>query len=424
VNKVGTYGVGSASYWWARMGAAGLRAMHYLLGHDHPVYALLYADDGQIVARGDFHRTLVLAICIWLVFDFPLKWEKVGGGVQYDYIGYWMDWSTFRVGINQKRTQWLLEWIKAATARMHTDKTEMAEVLGRWTFASRVLTSLRPFLGPMYAWQARLKAGKQRIIPAMILLILEFLTQQLQESSTVPSREVRSEGGEAFRADARADEDSAEVGAWECKGGAKPPNARWFTLKMDRKNHPWVFYKGEPKRVIAALELWVTLVAFMLFNKPRTGADQERISVLLPASTDNKGNGHMLDKLMTTAFPSCAVLMELAVQLHKSGCILDLAWLPREENVEADELSNGDTHRFAAEMEIKIDPAELETHFILLRKMLERGQILYEEVYAARDAEKGLSRRSEAWGARTARRQRKKLRIRAPWNEPFPIEEA
>jgi len=193
---------------------------------------------------------------------------------------------------------------------------------------------------------------------------------------------------------------------------------------MDRKNHPWVFYKGEPKRVIAALELWVTLVAFMLFNKPRTGADQERISVLLPASTDNKGIGHMLDKLMTTAFPSCAVLMELAVQLHKSGCILDLAWLPREENVEADELSNGDTHRFAAEMEIKIDPAELETHFILLRKMLERGQILYEEVYAARDAEKGLSRRSEAWGAKTARRQRKKLRIRAPWNEPFPIEEA
>ena len=46
LNKVGTLGVASAGYWWGRAGACAIRLMHYMLGHDHAIRALLYSDDG------------------------------------------------------------------------------------------------------------------------------------------------------------------------------------------------------------------------------------------------------------------------------------------------------------------------------------------------------------------------------------------
>ena len=49
VNKVGTFGVCCASYWWTRIVAAGLRATHHLLGK-LPLHLLLYADDLESLA--------------------------------------------------------------------------------------------------------------------------------------------------------------------------------------------------------------------------------------------------------------------------------------------------------------------------------------------------------------------------------------
>ena len=46
LNKAGTFGVASAGYWWGRAGACLIRLMHYLLGYDHAIWALLYSDDG------------------------------------------------------------------------------------------------------------------------------------------------------------------------------------------------------------------------------------------------------------------------------------------------------------------------------------------------------------------------------------------
>ena len=45
VNKVGTFGVSCASYWWTRISAAGIRATHHLLGPEFMLDLLLYADN-------------------------------------------------------------------------------------------------------------------------------------------------------------------------------------------------------------------------------------------------------------------------------------------------------------------------------------------------------------------------------------------
>ena len=60
-------------------------------------------------------------------------------------------------------------------------------------------------------------------------------------------------------------------------------------------------------------------------------------------------------KLMTTKFPLCAAVMELASRLAAGKRSLGLKWAPREQNVEADELSNGLTHRFDPALEVKVE---------------------------------------------------------------------
>ena len=72
--------------------------------------------------------------------------------------------------------------------------------------------------------------------------------------------------GEAFRADAKAEGQTVVVGGWECLGGGRPGGARWFSVALDRKSAPWAFSKGEPFKVVAALELYATLLCVVAFG--------------------------------------------------------------------------------------------------------------------------------------------------------------
>ena len=45
VNRVGTFGLSCAGYWWTRIAACELRLTYHLLGPGFPLDLLLYADD-------------------------------------------------------------------------------------------------------------------------------------------------------------------------------------------------------------------------------------------------------------------------------------------------------------------------------------------------------------------------------------------
>eukprot|EP00969_Alexandrium_andersonii_P162557 7185550-Alexandrium_andersonii.AAC.1 len=62
------------------------------------------------------------------------------------------------------------------------------------------------------------------------------------------------------------------IGGWESAGGCPPGQARWFALRITRKNAPWVFARGEPFRKIAALELLATLCCWLAFTTPPPGS--------------------------------------------------------------------------------------------------------------------------------------------------------
>lgn len=102
---------------------------------------------------------------------------------------------------------------------------------------------------------------------------------------------------------------------------------------------------------------------------------QGRVSVGAP--TDNQRNTHAVTKLMTTKFPLLAFVAELAVQMEAGGWDLELAWVPRDQNQEADAITNDLVDQF--DLARRISTAGLDEKFLVLRKMLDLGDTFYKE---------------------------------------------
>eukprot|EP00971_Amphidinium_carterae_P268518 5327105-Amphidinium_carterae.1 len=66
-----------------------------------------------------------------------------------------------------------------------------------------------------------------------------------------------------------------------------------------------------------------------------------------------------MDGLLTTKFPAFLVLIELGDKLEELDLDLNLHWVPRDQNTEADALTNGVFYGFDLDKRIHIDPGRL-----------------------------------------------------------------
>jgi len=128
LNKVGTYGVSSAGYYWSRAASGLVRLSHYSLAGRGPLDLLLFADDWKFLA-GDAEQirdlgALVLLLCSLGV---PFKWSKFRGGFSVSWIGYWIDWDQNKFGISASRAAWLV----GATAFQVTRSASLRPSLAR-----------------------------------------------------------------------------------------------------------------------------------------------------------------------------------------------------------------------------------------------------------------------------------------------------
>lgn len=94
--------------------------------------------------------------------------------------------------------------------------------------------------------------------------------------------------------------------------------------------------------------------------------------------TDNISNAYLLDKYLTTKFPASFFLMELSKQLELYDLDLNSAWIPREQNEPADDLSKDRFEKFSLENRVEVDMAKLE--YLVLPKLLEAAMSLDEEI--------------------------------------------
>ena len=87
---------------------------------------------------------------------------------------------------------------------------------------------------------------------------------------------------------------------------------------------------------------------------------------------------------MTTKFPLTVILMEIAVQAELRGVRLHLFWIPRDQNQEADGLTNFNTAPF--EENLRVFPV---FDFGILEEFMSAGEQLYDEMEARRAAGHG-----------------------------------
>ena len=221
----------------------------------------------------------------------------------------------------------------------------------------------------------------------MIRLTIEFLLGACSSGRrTISCLPASRHMGEVFRTDAKAEHDFAVLGGWECRAGQRPEASRWFSLRIDRAQAPEFFARGTAQQSVAAFELLATLFGIYLFvdkDALRTG------TFSLTGITDNQGNSFVTAKLHSTRFPLNVVLMQLTTLLEERGLWLDLRWRRRDDNIEADALTNEDfssfdpSRRCACSWDLAVFP--------VLQKFLARGCALYAQLDVLRAERKQLS---------------------------------
>ena len=336
------------------------------------LWQLISADDVNLLARGvDGIRAAVVSLFVMVIFGVPFSWKKLKGGFVYSWVGLEIDLTGYRLGLSLGRAQWLCDWIDGVIEKDAVLIRDLASVLGRLAFAAGPLGRSRPFLSPRFAWTSIAPGGAYLQPPPDVLLCLRWLRLRLSRGGRTEACIWRQPGSDIlFRSDAKAEDALVVIRGWECKGGTPPTCARWFSATLDQDNAPWVFCKGEPFKVISALELLATLVSVILFM-PADSLDEGRIELSGSALTDNKGNSYVVKKMMMTAFPLNACLMELSEQLEQRSSWLDVQWVPRDQNIEADALTNG--HFAGFDPNLRIDVSMKDLPFIVLPAMLEAG---------------------------------------------------
>ena len=145
VNKVGTFGVSSASLWWSRLfGIIGRVVGRALLCH--AAFQLVFVDDmhANFFGPRKYHNALVW-LTLYLMAGTPFAWKKFKGGPPVAFVGYELDYEKRLIGLSDSRGTWLVNWIRLAKeARFVVQTKKFAEFLGRLGFVSRLLYWLKP----------------------------------------------------------------------------------------------------------------------------------------------------------------------------------------------------------------------------------------------------------------------------------------
>lgn len=408
LNRVGTFGFTCASYWWGRLAAGVARFVLFFFGN-HWVVQLIFADDIRFQSNGKHKfKHQLLALFLWVITGTPMSWAKCKGGLSCEWIGFWIDYQRFELGISEGRACWLIKWGHRVVKDGLVQMRDFAEGLGRLGFCAGILEFYKPFLAPLYAWSAAAPLGAVLAVPPLVRLTLSWIIGQLESGKRMtPCRKVAKDLGLLFKTDAKGEENYVVLGGWECAGGVSTAEARWFSVTLDREEIPWLFTKGHSSRTIASSELLATMLAIFLFIPLPTGdPGPTKGQTQCKGLTDNQSNTFVVAKLMTTTFPLSAVLMQMTSMLGARNLWLDLSWVARDQNTEADSLTNSDFSGFTEANRLPVIWADLPLD--VLDALIREGTGFMAELDKHRENKK----RAESIGIRVPRKRR---RVKQPW---------
>ena len=146
----------------------------------------------------------------------PFSEKKWQGGLELDWVGYWVDYTLFHLGISEKRCAWIVPSIGSIEGKgWLVDVRRYHELHGRLGFMSQALVWIKPFLTPGYAWLAAVPKGAVLALPNLVRCTLKFIVDRLKAGvHTYPAGVNERDLGELFRTDAACDEDQVVLGGW------------------------------------------------------------------------------------------------------------------------------------------------------------------------------------------------------------------
>jgi hypothetical protein len=401
INRVGTFGIGSIAYWWGRLAAA----MGRLVGHvcqQELLWMTIFADDIKVSSGGSRKYWVILKVyTLWLAMGSPFAWSKFRGGLEIDFVGYWLDYARFEMGLSESRTIWLIQWLQDLSGQNPMLIRRAIEGLGRLAFAARVLYWLKPFLAPIYAWTNAVPPGSVLAPPPMVRLVAKFMNLSLSggKKRIACSRPERPMG-EWFRTDAKGETEAVVLGGWELNGDLDTKQCRWFSIKLTPKDIPWAFKESGSSWASTAIELLAVLVALKLFSPSNKSLERRSTEVIIKAGTDNQAAEFLSKKGASTKMPVMLVLMQLATTSSEHMLRLDLKWRPRSENQPADDLTNGDFTKFSGENRIEANWEDLDFKFLA---ELASFKVAFEEEL---EAQKALKRQTLGQQSSSSKRQK------------------
>lgn len=408
LNTVGTFGVSSASYWWARLFGCVGRWVLRIMGQA-PWFQLSYVDDLQILVTGrNKFEDLWMVIAAYEILGTPFSFKKFRGGLAVDFIGYHIAYDQQAAGISQKRGDWIVTWIDDLEGDgWMVSGRAFSEFVGRMTFVARILSWLKPLLSPLYAWSSVIGRGTVLKTPEMIYITLGFLREQLKvRSYMVKALQPHRLPGECFRTDAKCANGHVVLGGWSLVEGTDTKQAKWFSVRIEPKDMPWLFKgDGDSQWASTTAELLASYVAAFTFgylDDQQTAQLGLNIRVVITGGTDNLANQAVQRKNSTTKWPLLPLHMQMSSALLDSSVRMKLKWRPREENVPADDLTNSIFNKFSAHLRCHPNLAKLPMD--LFDKILKsREQFLQQKESALNATGKG------------AASKRQRLTEKTPW---------
>ncbi len=161
-------------------------------------------------------------------------------------------------------------------------------------------------------------------------------------------------------------------------------------MELTEETAPWAYDRGQPYRAIAALELLASVVAVAClhpFALDKPGIDGQ---ITITGLTDSAVSAAVMTRGMTTKFPLVLVMMEMAALLESRAARLDLNWVPRDTNSEADALSNGNTQGF--DPALRQAPTVGSVPFEVLPTLIREARAFYQNAREVRAAGKRFPR--------------------------------
>ena len=414
LNNCGTFGIASAAYWWGRLAAAIHRAGLTILGPELPLWVLLFADDFNLTGSGATFARAILAFVWWLVIlGVPISWKKSKGGLVYTWVGYEISLRDWKLGVSATRAEWVIGWLSRSMEARRVNTGDLREALGRMVFVYGALSYDKPFLAPLFVFLSLHPAGVERRLPLYARIVMKWLRDRLQERRMHPLHRRATIKDSVLRVDAKAEGMAVAVGGWaprrDATGAIRVDKSPWFSVKLTEANAPWAFVRGVPARAIRTLELLATTLGLVLLAPAELDAPGAAGLVAVTGLTDSEVSSAVVTRGLTTAFPLCAVAMELSAQLEQRGAELFLEWVPRDSNREADRLADGCFEGFAEELRVQVTLEEV--RWLVLGDLLRAG----EAFYRAAKKQAGPGQKHARKVAPGSARPRAKLKEREPW---------